>query len=300
MSMRSPQIKRCLFAIMALGLLLKVTPAGAEPATGGERIVSLGGDITEILYGLGAGDSIVAVDTTSKYPEGVLDKKPNVGYLRALGAEGVLAANPTLIIASDKAGPPEVIKSLKAANVRYVEIADKLSAEGIAEKIRAVGAAIKAEGPADVIAKKVESDFAALQVSRAAIGAPKRAIVILTLQSGRATVGGEHSSADAILSLAGLTNAATGFQGFKPVSDEQLAAFAPDVVVVMRRVGEQGGVSTLEQVRVLPALQGSPAAKSSSYIEIDGLLLLGFGPRAPQAARDLMKAAYGDHGAQLP
>jgi iron complex transport system ATP-binding protein len=54
------------------------------------RIVSIGGAVTEILYALGLEDRIVAVDTTSVYPERALAEKPNVGYMRQLSPEGTV------------------------------------------------------------------------------------------------------------------------------------------------------------------------------------------------------------------
>lgn len=278
--------------VLAHGLL----PVRAGEITAGdaraiERIISLGGDVTEILYALGAADRIVAVDTTSKFPEDALKTKPNVGYLRALATEGVLSVNPSLIIASDKAGPPEVVKALKAANVQYLEVPDSQRAEGIVKKIRLIGTALRAQDAAETLAAQVEADFKALEENRLQLKQHKRALVILAVQNGRATVGGQDSSADAILTLAGLDNAAKGVQGFKPVSDEQLTEFGPDVVIVMRRVGE-GSAQPSSAALALPGLKATPAGQSQKVIEMDGLYLLGFGPRAPQAARDLMKAAY--------
>ena len=66
------------------------------------RILSLGGDVTEILHDLGQSDKVVAVDTTSQFPASALKEKNSVGYLRALSAEGVLSVNPTLILASEQ------------------------------------------------------------------------------------------------------------------------------------------------------------------------------------------------------
>lgn len=43
-----------------------------------ERIVSLGGDVTEIAFALGAGDTLVGRDTTSTWPEAAKNL-PDVG-----------------------------------------------------------------------------------------------------------------------------------------------------------------------------------------------------------------------------
>ncbi len=54
-----------------------------------DRIVSIGGDVTEILYALGMDKRIVGIDTTSTYPLRATAEKASVGYMRQLSAEGV-------------------------------------------------------------------------------------------------------------------------------------------------------------------------------------------------------------------
>ncbi len=60
----------------------------ARPIADTSRIVSIGGDVTEILYALKAAPKIVAVDTTSTYPASALKEKKSVGYMRALSTRG--------------------------------------------------------------------------------------------------------------------------------------------------------------------------------------------------------------------
>lgn len=50
----------------------------------------------------------------------------------------------------------------------------------------------------------------------------------------------------------------------------------------------------LKPLQELKGVQATPAGKAGRYIAMDGLYLLGFGPRAPAAARDLMATAYPD------
>jgi iron complex transport system substrate-binding protein len=297
--------RRLAIARAALALLGVFAGAGDHSRTGAAesaeaadaaapRILSLGGDITEILYGLGQSDKIIAVDTTSQFPTNALKEKKSVGYLRALSAEGVLSVNPTLIIASEDAGPPEVVKALKSSGVRYVDIDDKPTAEGVPDKVRRIGSVVGADEAAKALAAKIETEFASLADDRKRIEARKKVLFILAVQNGRATVGGAGTAADSILQLAGADNAAAGVTGYKPVSDEQLTEFTPDAVVVMNRGdGDHHGAG---QVLALPGLSQTVAAKTKNLIEMDGLYLLGFGPRAPSAARDLMKALYADPG----
>lgn len=80
-----------------------------------ERIVAAGGVITEVLYALGLQDRLVGIDSTSQFPAEALKDKPNIGYVRALSAEGVLSLRPSLVMAITSAGPPDAISLLNEA-----------------------------------------------------------------------------------------------------------------------------------------------------------------------------------------
>ena len=120
-----------------------VRDATGQPVTiaDNSRIVSIGGAITEILYALGLEQRVVAVDSTSFYPPQALRDKPNVGYMRALSPEGVLGLNPSLILASEDAGPKETIAVLRAAGIPFVLVPDKHTGKGILDKIELVATA---------------------------------------------------------------------------------------------------------------------------------------------------------------
>ena len=255
------------------------------------RILSIGGDVTEILYALNAQARIIAVDSTSQFPPAALKEKPNVGYLRALATEGVLSTNPTLIIAAKDAGPPPVVAALKASSIPYVEVPDDQTPEGVATKIRFVASLIGEQAAGDALAKEIERDFAELAKQRAKITKPVRGLFVLTVQNGRATVAGAHTSAAAIFKLAGAENAAADVEGFKPLADEAGVELAPDAIITMKHSSSSFRSDAVLGVK---GLQSSPAAKNNRIYEMDGLYLLGFGPRTAQAARDLMNLLYPD------
>lgn len=255
------------------------------------RIISIGGDVTEIIYALGYGDKVIAVDTTSQYPPEALKDKKSVGYLRALSSEGVLALNPTAIIASAAAGPPEVIKALKSSSVSYVEIGNDTSPEGVVDKINAVAKVFGAEKAGEEITQRTMDDFAALAEARKSIDKPRRVLFVLTAQNGRAIVGGSGTSADAILKLAGAENAAASFNGFKPLVDEAIIELAPDFILLMRRGDGNDGH---QDILALKGVSSTPAGRENRIITMDGPYLLEFGPRSPAAAHELMASLYPD------
>lgn len=295
---RTLHIAPWLFAAAALAMSASVALADTSIVDGSgravtvgdtSRILSVGGDVTEILYALKAGDKIIAVDSTSQFPAEALGTKQNVGYLRALSSEGVLSTNPTLIIAAKDAGPPPVVDVLKASSIPYVQVPDDKSPEGVVAKIRFIASVIGAEAAGEALAKDVEQDFAALADQRSKITQQKRALFVLSVQNGRATVAGTGTSADAMFKLAGAANAAADTHGYKPLADEAGVELAPDAVVTMQH-GRSGPPS--DPVTTITALASSPALKQNQIIVMDSLYLLGFGPRCARAARELMAALY--------
>lgn len=263
---------------------------GALRAQTPERLVAAGGAITEIIYALGLQERLVGVDSTSLFPPEALKTKPNIGYVRALSAEGVLSLKPSLVLAIPGAGPSGALSLLNEAGVRLAVVPDDPSAEGVVAKIEAVGALLGAVEPARLLAAQAKRRFAELDALRASLPRPRRVLFLLSLANGRIMVGGRDSSAAAIIALAGGVNAGEAIAGFKPMSDEAIIAAAPDVILTMRT--GSGAAVTSETLFAMPAFAQTPAAARKALLVMDGLYLLGFGPRTAEAARDLMAALY--------
>jgi iron complex transport system substrate-binding protein len=272
--------------------LLALLPVQIAQADEHTRIVSIGGAVTEIVYALEQEGRLVARDTTSNFPSVAADL-PNVGYARALSPEGVLSVDPDLILAIKGAGPPETLAVLKQANVSYVEVPEVFSAEGVISKIEIVGKTLGQEGAAAKLIEQVSADLEAAQslASKVAGDSPKRVLFVLSTTGGRITAAGKDTGADGIISMAGAVNAITEFSGYKQMSDEAIAAAAPDVILTMDRGGDHG--LTKESLQTLPALKLTPAAQNDQLIRMDGALLLQFGPRTASAVKDLSQALYG-------
>ena len=118
-----------------------------------ERILVLGGSVAEIVFDLGAIDRVIARDTTSTFPDSIT-ALPDVGYLRALSPEGVIAVGPDLILAEPDAGPPEAVDVLTAAGIPDWIAADE--ADYIAQAIR------RAQDPAALAALRARLGLGAL------------------------------------------------------------------------------------------------------------------------------------------
>lgn len=257
------------------------------------RIVSVGGAITEILYALGLQDRIVGIDTTSLYPPQALSEKSNVGYMRQLSAEGVLGLNPQLILAIDGSGPKETLDVLESAKIPFVSFPETHSEQGLVDKIKLVAHAMDADARGECLTKAVTTDLAELKKLRDNVKQPARVMFVMSFLNGRAMVAGQKTAANEIIKMAGGVNAVDGFDGYKPVNDEAIVAAKPDVVLTMQRGKESLDAQT---VFANPSFALTPAAAKKSFVAMDGLYLLGFGPRTAAAARDLALSLYPDLG----
>lgn len=284
--LRSPI--RLLGRVAALLLLALPLPAMAD---GAPRTVVLGGTLAEIAVALGAGDQLVGRDGTSTWPESLL-ALPDVGYLRAVSAEGVLSLAPDLIIADPGTGPEAAVDVLRASGVDYVEIPYSRSAGGVIDKIEGIAASLdrEAEGAALIAHVTAQLDEAAARA--AAIPEDERidVLFVMSLQGGAVMVGGAGSTPDGIITMAGARNVAAGIDGYKIMTDEAIIAAAPDVILMTD--GAMDAEINAAAISAHPALGATPAGQAGAIVSIDALMVLGFGPRVGDAVQQLQAAFY--------
>ncbi len=264
-------------------------PAQAEPA---ERVLALGGAVTEIVFALGQGDRLVARDSTSSFPPEALSL-PDVGYVRALSPEGVLSVDPDLILAIEGSGPPETMEVLRDADIALVTVPEGHDADAILRKVTVVADALGVPEDGARLASRV-----AAQLAKAVAGSqaetPPRVLFILSMQGGRIMAAGTGTSAEGIIRLAGGVNALEGFGGYQQVSDEAVLLADPDVILMMDRSGDHAADDA--EILAHPVLGRTRAAESGAIVRQPGLLLLGFGPRTPLAVEALRDAFHRGRG----
>ncbi len=248
------------------------------------RVVAIGGALTETIYALGAEKLLVGNDTTSYYPPAA-NELPKVGYQRALSAEGILSLSPDLVILTDDAGPPAVLKQLSHAGVQLLKVPAGRSFADVKNTILRVADALDYRAKSTLLIEQLEAHVRALEDSVATQGKTKQVLFVLQHSGGAALVAGANTSADSMIHLSGADNVVSAYSGYKPLTPEALIALQPDVILVTSQGLQQtGGV---EQLLKIPGLAFTPAAKSGHVIAMDALLLLGFGPRSAEAALQL-------------
>ncbi len=272
-------------ALLVVGFAMSPQTLSAGP----DRLVALGGSVTETVYALGAGELLVGADDTSFYPAAAA-ALPKVGYYRQVSAEGVLALKPTRVLADQNAGPPVALEQLRAAGVEVVTIGGAEDAAGLKGRVMAVGAAIGKKAEASALVEGMDGDLAKLAALRKG-AAPVRAVFVMARGVGALSVAGRDTVGQAMLELAGGTNAAAATTGYRPLTAESLVSAAPEVIVMTTRgLQSAGGV---EGMLKAPGIALTPAGKKKKVVALDDLYLLGFGPRTPQAAIELFHALRG-------
>ncbi|MGB2536970.1 heme/hemin ABC transporter substrate-binding protein [Hafnia paralvei] len=252
-------------------------------AVAADRIVSVGGDVTEIVYALGAGDRLVARDTTSTLP--AAQKLPDVGYMRQLNAEGILSLKPTMVLATELAEPSLVLRQIADVGVKVVPVSGKASLENVPHKIQQVASALNLEKQGVEVAQKYEQQLAAIPHT------PLKTKVLFILSHGGMTpmAAGQDTAADAIIKASGAQNAMQGFSRYRPLSQEGVVASAPDLILLTT-----DGFKTLGNVNKvweLPGMALTPAAKNKQILVVDDMALLGFSLKTPEALAALRQAA---------
>jgi iron complex transport system substrate-binding protein len=283
--------RRALLLAAAAGLA--GAPVRGQPA---ERIVVAGGDLTEIVVALGAGERIVGVDSTSLHPP-EMRERAQIGYVRRIAPEGVLTLAPDLLIGAADAGPAAALDKLRAAGLRVELAPEGGGAESVPVKIAFVGRIVGREAEAAALAEAYRAEMARLAAAIAEVSGRPRVLFVLSIQNGAPLVGGSGTSADAMIALAGGVNAATGFADYKPMNREAVIAAAPDVLLMMD--GHANNLGGAAAVLARPEMALTPAGRAGRAVVMDGLLLLGFGPRTPEAVRRLAALLHPDDAARL-
>lgn len=260
-----------------------------------QRIVCIAKQYTEIIWALGAEKDIVAVDISSTYPPEV-KQLPTVGYHRALSAEGILAAKPTLILHDNNIGPEHVVKQLEDLKIPMKVFANKGSdIDSTKLLIREMGAYFHKEQRAEELCNKLDKDMAeALEKAKAY----KDTVKVLVIHFGQANnvylVMTQKSTAAKMINWAGGKLAVDDVKGMKQLSAEVVAAADPDVILLTDFGYDRLG--TPEKIKELPGVAGTNAAKNNRIYRVEEHDMVYLGPRTGENVRLLQQLIH--QGAQ--
>lgn len=267
-------------------LLPLLFAAGIAHAAPPARVVGLGGAITEIVYALDAGKTMVGADTSSIYPPAAL-QLPKVGYYRTFSVEGVASLKPDVVLASDQSGPPQALDQIRKLGSKVVVLPSEPTLAALDQRILGVAAALDMPKQGQALVDNLHNALRDIKP----VAAPVR-VLMVSSHTGKMQAVGDDTAGNAMLKLAGATNVLGNQKGFKPFSAEAAAALKPDVIVTTTMsVSASGGVDAF---LAQPGLNATPAARNKRIVVMDDLLLLGFGPRLPDALRLLQDGLTGN------
>lgn len=248
-----------------------------------QRIVTLGGDVTEIVYELDAQEQLVARDSTSLHPEQAT-KLPDVGYMRMLNAEGVLSMRPTLVLASELAKPSIALTQIEKSGVKIIKVTGKPSLEAIPEKITTIAAAVGKPEQGEQLVEKFNQSLS--QVNTSPID--KKVLFIMSHGGVLPLAAGKKTAVDSMITAIGAKNAMANFDSYRPLSSEGLLSSQPDLIVFTKEgIKSLGGV---DRVWNLPGIAMTPAGKNKALAVVDDVGMLTFSLGTPKVMQQLREA----------
>ncbi|MEL7128548.1 MAG: ABC transporter substrate-binding protein, partial [Pseudomonadota bacterium] len=248
------------------------------------RIVSVGGDVTEIVYALGAGDQVIATDSTSVYPPEAA-QTPKVGYVRQLSAEGVLSLEPDLILISGAAGPDTALEQIRASGVPVVQMETAYTVDSIIDKTNRIAEALGRDAEGDALAAEISASWGMSKQQVATADLSPRVLFFATFADSAPRAAGAETAAQGVIDLIGGENVFADQTGYKSLSFEAAVAADPDIILVMdQNVIRAGG---LEALTSHPAVSLTTAVQTGRVFIVDAVRIMQFGPRTPEAVSQL-------------
>ncbi len=253
------------------------------------KIISIGGAVTETLYALDLGNNIQAVDVTSTFPETV-HALPKLGHVSNISFEALLNYEPDVVVATQDPAGTALYKQIEGTQLQLDLIDAPTSIEGTQNMITSIGKIFNKEEDAVIINNSIDEDLNLLDQYLETIEQKPKVLFLYARGSDMLMVAGKETSADYMINLAGGINAVNEFNDFKPLSPEAAITANPDVILVFDS-GLQS-LNGLDGVLALPGISETKAAKEKKVVAMEGHYLLGFGPRIGKAALDLAKSIH--------
>ena len=257
--------------------------------TNAERIVTIGGAVTEIVFGLGAGSQVVGIDLSSTHPPEATEL-PIIGYQRRITAEGVMSANPTLVIATTEAEPIASFRLIRDTGSTVLILPEVFTLEGTHDKIRKLGTALGREEESERLIQQIEVDLKTAESFVAKVTTKPRVLFVYARGGAVLLVGGRDTQAASMIELSGAENAGGNFRGFQPLTAEAVVAANPQILLML--TGGFESIGGMDRVLELPGIALTDAGRDRNIIHFDDNYLLGFGPRYGKAVLDLAEQLH--------
>jgi iron complex transport system substrate-binding protein len=247
-----------------------------------EAIVTLSPSFAEVLFAIGSGEAVVAVDENTDYPAEA-EALPKVsGFEPSL--EAIVALEPDLVLMSFD--PSGLQASLADAGIPSLFLANPADLEGVYKQIETIGAASGHPTEAEAVTADMEAEIDEVVSQLADVTQGPR--VLHELDNTLFTVG-PGSFQDSIYTLLKAQNIAqsTG-EPFPQLTSEAVIAADPEVIALAD--GEFG--ESLETVAARPGWGSITAVTTGRVNPVDDDLLSRPGPRVVDGVKELASILY--------
>lgn len=255
-------------------LLLSVTFIQAQV----NKVVTIGGSITETAIALGHQKDLVGVDLSSTYPENIVKDIPKIGYWLQLPREGILSLKPTMVIASKRSKPKVFLDVLPDYGIKTYLIDDESSIQSAKNKIMQVALAFNEKEKATKIIQRIETNISFLEKHISSVSMKPKVLFILNRRNGMMMVAGKDTKAGTMIKLAGGINA-VDMKQFTTISEESILEMNPDVIIFSKEQDKEN----LNNHSIL----ATTAGRNAQIYTMDMLLISGFTVRIDEALSSL-------------
>jgi len=258
------------------------------------RIVCLSKHLTEMVFALGKGHNLVAVDLSSTYPDSAKLLK-TVGYHRALSPESIIAMNPDLVIHSNDIGPGNVLPQITNAGLNVKAFGGANTIDSARLLLKELGKFFGVETKADSLIKKMDADIARAADSLKALH-PSDTPRVMVIHFGRANnvyfvMSGRKGVADKMINLAGGKVVTYDAKGARQLSAEAVAEANPDIIIATDYGYDKMG-SMEKFITGVPGISLTNAGKNKRIVRFEEHDLIYFGPRSGENIIQLMKLLH--------
>jgi iron complex transport system substrate-binding protein len=236
------------------------------------KIVSLSPTATEVLYAIGAGAQVTAVDDQSSYPTDAPKTKLS-GFQP--NAEAVAGYDPDLVIASNDANG--LVASLTKLGVPTLVLPAATTLDEAYAQWATIG---QATGRGDDAAKVVKDTQDSIAAAVASVPASVKGQKVYHELDNTFYSATSATFIGSVYTLFGLTNIADGAKdasgGYPQLSAEYVVKQAPDLIVLAdTKCCQQSAASLAKR----PGFDGIPAVKNGRVVEGDDDIASRWGPR---------------------
>lgn len=254
-----------------------------------EKVISLLPSDTEIVYALGGGGKLIAVDSYSDYPPEA-KKKPQLAGGNQINVESILGLKPDLVIAGEMEQAKDQYKQLEDAGVKVlVTRADNLAETY--QVIDMIGKALNRNSEAGKIVSGMKSSLASVG-EQAKSRPPKSVYLEISPLSYKLWSCGKNTFQDELLTLIGAKNIFSDLDGWKEVSEEQVISRNPDVILTTFAPTAEIP-DPVKEIETRKNWQKIAAVKNGRVYRVDSEAIERPGPRLADAAKDLFQIIYG-------